>query len=135
MVKILWEIPWKGMRNALFYGQNAGNTMRNAIFYFISHSVILMIYSWLLCKLWEYEKWKWEIISSGAASLNILYSAGHAQLTIPINPSPLIISFCNVPLWYIPSILFTFRSFSCFLSISSSCLFLPVVFFLAVIRL
>ena len=27
------------MRNALFYGQNAGNTMRNAIFYFISHSV------------------------------------------------------------------------------------------------
>ena len=135
MVKILWEIPWKGMRNALFYGQNAGNTMRNAIFYFISHSVILMIYSWLLCNLWEYEKWKWEITSSGAASLNILYSAGHAQLTIPINPSPLIISFCNVPLWYIPSILFTFRSFSCFLSISSSCLFLPVVFFSAVIRL
>ena len=44
MVKILWEIPWKGMRNALFYGQNAGNTMRNAIFYFISHSV--MSYHW-----------------------------------------------------------------------------------------
>ena len=94
-----------------------------------------MIYSWLLCKLWEYEKWKWEIISSGAASLNILYSAGHAQLTIPINPSPLIISFCNFPLWYVPSILFTFGSFFCFPSILSSCLFLPVVFFSAVIRL
>ena len=94
-----------------------------------------MIYSWLLCNLWEYEKWKWEIISSGAASLNILYSAGHAQLTIPINPSPLIISFCNFPLWYVPSILFTFGSFSCFPSILSSCLFLPVVFFSAVIRL
>ena len=35
MVKILWEIPWKGMRNALFYGQNAGNTMRNAILFLI----------------------------------------------------------------------------------------------------
>ena len=34
--------------------------------------------------------------SSGAASLNILYSAGHAQLTIPINPSPLIIPFNNL---------------------------------------
>ena len=125
----------KPMRNASFLRLNDRNSMRNTILYFISHSVILMIYSWLLCNLWEYEKWKWEITSSGAASLNILYSAGHAQLTIPINPSPLIISFCNVPLWYIPSILFTFRSFSCFLSISSSCLFLPVVFFSAVIRL
>ena len=125
----------KPMRNASFLRLNDRNSMRNTILYFISHSVILMIYSWLLCNLWEYEKWKWKIISSGAASLNILYSAGHAQLTIPINPSPLIISFCNVPLWYIPSILFTFRSFSCFLSISSSCLFLPVVFFSAVIRL
>ena len=48
MVKILWEIPWKGMRNALFYGQNAGNTMRNAIFYFISHSVMSLIYKILL---------------------------------------------------------------------------------------
>ena len=124
------------------YSINSQNTMRNTLkryekctFYFISHSVILMIYSWLLCNLWEYEKWKWKIISSGAASLNILYSAGHAQLTIPINPSPLIISFCNVPLWYIPSILFTFGSFSCFPSILSSCLFLPVVFFSSVIRL
>ena len=56
MVKILWEIPWKGMRNALFYGQNAGNTMRNAIFYFISHSVMSLIYKILLCALWEHEK-------------------------------------------------------------------------------
>ena len=125
----------KPMRNASFLRLNDRNSMRNTILYFISHSVILMIYSWLLCNLWEYEKWKWEITSSGAASLNILYSAGHAQLTIPINPSPLIISFCNVPLWYIPSILFTFGSFSCFPSILSSCLFLPVVFFSAVIRL
>ena len=125
----------KPMRNASFLRLNDRNSMRNTILYFISHSVILMIYSWLLCNLWEYEKWKWKIISSGAASLNILYSAGHAQLTIPINPSSLIISFCNFPLWYIPSILFTFRSFSCFPSISSSCLFLPVVFFSAVIRL
>ena len=62
MVKILWEIPWKGMRNALFYGQNAGNTMRNAIFYFISHSVMSLIYKILLCALWEHEKWK--IVSS-----------------------------------------------------------------------
>ena len=37
------------MRNALFYGQNAGNTMRNAIFYFISHSVMSLIYKILLC--------------------------------------------------------------------------------------
>ena len=36
------------MRNALFYGQNAGNTMRNAIFYFISHSVMSLIYKILL---------------------------------------------------------------------------------------
>ena len=64
MVKILWEIPWKGMRNALFYGQNAGNTMRNTLSSFISHSVILMIYSWLLCNLWEYEKWKQKTDSS-----------------------------------------------------------------------
>ena len=125
----------KPMRNASFLRLNDRNSMRNTILYFISHSVILMIYSWLLCNLWEYEKWKWKIISSGAASLNILYSAGHAQLTIPINPSPLIISFCNVPLWYIPSILFTFGSFSCFPSILSSCLFLLVVFFSSVIRL
>ena len=62
MVKILWEIPWKGMRNALFYGQNAGNTMRNAIFYFISHSVMSLIYNILLCALLEQEKWK--IVSS-----------------------------------------------------------------------
>ena len=62
MVKILWEIPWKGMRNALFYGQNACNTMRNAIFYFISHSVMSLIYKILLCALWEHEKWK--IVSS-----------------------------------------------------------------------
>ena len=125
----------KPMRNASFLRINDRNSMRNTILYFISHSVILMIYSWLLCNLWEYEKWKWEIISSGAASLNILYSAGHAQLTIPINPSSLIISFCNFPLWYIPSILFTFGSFSCFPSILSSCLFLLVVFFSSVIRL
>ena len=87
---------FKPMRNASFLRINDRNSMRNTILYFISHSVILMIYSWLLCNLWEYEKWKWEIISSGAASLNILYSAGHAQLTIPINPSPLIIPFNNL---------------------------------------
>ena len=44
MVKILWEIPWKGMRNALFYGQNAGNTMRNAVLKSISHSAIALNY-------------------------------------------------------------------------------------------
>ena len=34
-----------------FYGQNAGNTMRNAIFYFISHSAMSLIYKILLCAL------------------------------------------------------------------------------------
>ena len=64
MVKILWEIPWKGMRNAAFLRINDGNTMRNAIFYFISHSVMSLIYKILLCALWEHEKWKWKIVSS-----------------------------------------------------------------------
>ncbi len=73
MVKILWEIPWKGMRNALFYGQNAGNTMRNAIFYFISHSVMSLIYKILLCALWEHEKWKWKIVSSRMSDSCFLY--------------------------------------------------------------
>ena len=72
MVKILWEIPWKGMRNALFYGQNAGNTMRNAIFYFISHSVMSLIYKILLCALWEHEKWKRKIVSSRILGLCFL---------------------------------------------------------------
>ena len=43
MVKILWEIPWKGMRNALFYGQNAGNTMRNAVLKSISHNISIWL--------------------------------------------------------------------------------------------
>ena len=34
----------KAMRNARFYGLNHGNTMRNALLYFISHSIMLLIY-------------------------------------------------------------------------------------------
>ena len=34
----------KPMRNASFLGVNDGNTMRNAISQFISHSIILLIY-------------------------------------------------------------------------------------------
>ena len=41
----------KPMRNASFLGVNDGNTMRNAIFYFISHSVMSLIYKILLCAL------------------------------------------------------------------------------------
>ena len=50
------------MRNRLFYVQNAGHTMRNTVLYFYSHCAILLIYRRLLCMLWEYEKWKWEIV-------------------------------------------------------------------------
>jgi len=32
------------MRNTLFYGRNAGNTMRNAVLNSISHSVMHLIY-------------------------------------------------------------------------------------------
>jgi len=39
----------KPMRNARFYGLNHGKTMRNALFSFISHSLIYLIYSYLLC--------------------------------------------------------------------------------------
>ena len=60
----------KPMRNASFLRINDRNSMRNTILYFISHSVILMIYSWLLCNLWEYEKWKWKIVCRGRADIN-----------------------------------------------------------------
>jgi len=52
------------MRNTLFCGQNAGNTMRNALSSFISHSIAHLIYRWLSRILWEHEKWKWKIIFS-----------------------------------------------------------------------
>jgi len=60
------------MRNRLFYVQNAGHAMRNAVLYFYSHCVILLIYRRLLCMLWEYEKWKWEIVSSRILGLCFL---------------------------------------------------------------
>jgi len=60
------------MRNALFYGQNAGNTMRNAVLNFYSHCVILLIYRKILCVLWEYEKWKRKIVSSRILGLCFL---------------------------------------------------------------
>jgi len=50
------------MRNTLFCAQNAGNTMRNTISYFISHSITYLIYRRLLRVLWEHEKWKRKII-------------------------------------------------------------------------
>ena len=37
----------KPMRNASFLGVNDGNTMRNAISQFISHSIIALIYKLL----------------------------------------------------------------------------------------
>ena len=38
----LWEMPWKAMRNTLFCGQNAGNTMRNTLLCFI----LIVLYNW-----------------------------------------------------------------------------------------
>jgi len=52
------------MRNARFYGLNHGNTMRNTLLCFISHSIIYLIHRWLLCILWEHEKWKRKILFS-----------------------------------------------------------------------
>jgi len=52
----------KPMRNASFLGVNDGNTMRNAISQFISHSIISLIYKLLSYHLWEHEKWIWKNI-------------------------------------------------------------------------
>jgi len=62
----------KAMRNALFYGLNHGTAMRNALLCFISHSIICLIYRWLLCILWEYEKWKRKILFSKPKILRII---------------------------------------------------------------
>jgi len=50
----------KPMKNASFLGVNDGNTMRNAISQFISHSIISLIYKLLSYHLWEHEKWIWK---------------------------------------------------------------------------
>ena len=60
----------KPMRNASFLGVNDGNTMRNAISQFISHSIISLIYKLLSYHLWEHEKWKWKIVCRGRADIN-----------------------------------------------------------------
>jgi len=60
------------MRNARFYGLNHGKAMRNTLLCFISHSAICLIYNWLLCILWEHEKWKRKILFSKVKILRII---------------------------------------------------------------
>ena len=60
------------MRNTRFYGLNHGKAMRNALLYFISHGVICLIHRWLLCILWEHEKWKRKILFSKLKILRII---------------------------------------------------------------
>ena len=50
----------KPMKNASFLGVNDGNTMRNAISQFISHSIISLIYKTIIISYYENMRNKYE---------------------------------------------------------------------------